>query len=164
VKIDIQPLTEADWDDVRRIYKEGIETGNATFETEPPSWNDWDRSHLSNCRLAAWFGDRLVGWAAMSPVSNRCVYEGVAEVSIYIAADDRGGGVGKILLSALVEASEKEGIWTLETGMFPENEASIRLHKSCGFREVGYRERIGQMDGRWRDKVLMERRSKVNGV
>lgn len=155
----IEALTNNDWEAVRSIYIEGIATGEATLETDPPSFEEWDSSHLADCRLIARRGDQIVGWAALSPVSTRYVYRGVAEVSIYIAASCRGEGIGKALLNALIEASEGAGIWTLESTMFPENAASIWLHKTCGFREVGIRERIGELDGKWRDTILMERRS-----
>lgn len=163
----VDKMTPKDWQAVRAIYLEGIATGNATFETGAPDWEKWDRDHLADCRLVARkdgrpFG-RVVGWAALSPVSGRCVYAGVAEVSVYIAEAARGQGVGKALLQALVEDSESHGIWTLQAGIFPENTASLALHKSCGFREVGRRERIGQMDGVWRDVVLLERRSRIVG-
>lgn len=161
--IQIDALTKNDWDNVRSIYLEGIATGEATLETDPPSFEEWDSSHLSSCRIIARRGSQIVGWAALSPVSSRRVYRGVAEVSIYIAASCRGEGIGKALLDALIEASETAGIWTLESSMFPENELSIRLHKSCGFRDVGFRERIGELDGKWRNTILMERRSKVVG-
>ncbi len=157
--IQIEALTKNDWDVVRFIYLEGIATGEATLETDPPSFEDWDSSHLADCRLIARRRDQSVGWAALSPVSTRDVYRGVAEVSIYIAVSYRGEGIGKALLNALIEASEGARIWTLESTMFPENAASVRLHKTCGFREVGFRERIGELDGKWRDTILMERRS-----
>jgi L-amino acid N-acyltransferase YncA len=160
----IKALCPDDWGAVRAIYQQGIATGNATFETTTPTWEGWDASHLPTCRLVALRDGQVVGWAALSPASGRRVYAGVAEVSVYVAAPARGQGVGKALLSALVEASEREGIWTLQAGIFPENEASIALHKSCGFRVVGRRERLGQMDGVWRDVLLMERRSTVTGV
>jgi L-amino acid N-acyltransferase YncA len=157
-------LTKKDWEKVRAIYVEGIKTGNATFEKSAPEWEKWDAGHLQSCRLVARAGDDVVGWAALSPVSGRCVYAGVAEVSIYVAERARGRGIGGKLLAALVEASEREGIWTLQGGVFPENAASIALQKRAGFRIVGRREKLGAMDGRWRDVVLMERRSKVAGV
>jgi phosphinothricin acetyltransferase len=160
----IGKLHPEDWDAVRAIYQQGIATGNATFETETPTWDAWDAGHLPTCRLVARADGRIAGWAALSPVSGRCIYAGVTEVSVYVAADARGQGIGKALLSALVEASEQEGIWTLQAGIFPENEASIALHKRCGFRVLGRRERLGQMDGVWRDVLLMERRSNVVGV
>lgn len=155
----IGQLRDKDWPAVRTIYQEGIATGNATFETETPDWETWDQAHRSDCRIVARASDRVVGWAALSPVSGRCVYDGVAEVSVYVAATARGRGIGKALLSALVQASERAGVWTLQAGIFPENVASIAIHKACGFRKVGIRERLGQMDGVWRDVILMERRS-----
>jgi phosphinothricin acetyltransferase len=154
----IRPMRESDWESVRAIYIQGIATGNATFATTAPEWRDWDESHLSTCRLVAEADDAILGWAALSPYSRREVYSGVAEVSVYVAESARGRGVGAALLSALVKASEEQGFWTLQAGIFPENEASIRLHRRCGFRIVGTRERIGQMNGWWRDVVLMERR------
>ena len=154
----IDALHRQDWDAVCAIYQQGIATGNATFETQVPTWERWDAGHLQTCRLVARSGGQVVGWAALSPVSSRPVYAGVTEVSIHIAETAQGQGVGRALLSALVEASEQEGIWTLQAGIFPENEASVALHKSCGFRVVGRRERLGQMGGVWRDVLLMERR------
>jgi len=162
--VEIAPLEPEDWDRVSEIYREGIESGNATFETSPPSWEKWDAAHLPGGRLVARVGGRIAGWAALSPVSDRCVYAGVAEVSIYVSAETRGQGVGKALLAALVAAAERAGIWTLQSGTFPENAASIALQKACGFREVGRRERLGKMGGRWRDVVLLERRSAVSGT
>lgn len=152
-----------DWNAVRRIYEEGIATGNATFETQAPEWVIWDEKHLQICRLVARKNGEIVGWAAVSPYSSRHVYRGVSEESVYIAASARGQGIGKMLLQALVDESEREGIWTLQAGIFPENVGSIAVHKACGFREVGYRERIGCMNGVWRNVVLMERRSKLVG-
>ncbi|UCG60241.1 MAG: N-acetyltransferase [Phycisphaerales bacterium] len=156
-------MTDSYWPEVAAIYREGIETGHATFETEVPPWEQWDNNHRRDCRLVAGSGDTIAGWAALSPVSGRCAYRGVAEVSLYVKESVRGVGVGKALLEALIEESERIGIWTLQGGTFPENKASIALQKSCGFREVGYRERIGQVNGVWRDVILMERRSKVVG-
>jgi L-amino acid N-acyltransferase YncA len=160
-----------DWLSVRKIYSEGIATGNATFETELPDWQKWDSSHRKDCRFVAHdssidrvHGNRLFGWAALSPVSNRRIYAGVAEVSIYVTAVARGSGVGRRLLQALIEESERIGIWTLQAGIFPENIPSLRLHKSCGFREIGVRMRIGKMGETWRDVLLLERRSAVVGV
>jgi len=158
------PLTPRDWPAVRDIYLDGIATGDATFETSAPDWEIWDEKHLPCCRLLAREGEEVVGCAALSPVSARAVYAGVAEVSVYVAARARGRGVGSLLLRALVAASEENGIWTLQAGIFPENRASIALHLREGFRVVGTRERIGCMDGRWRDTVLMERRSAAVGV
>jgi L-amino acid N-acyltransferase YncA len=160
----IDTMKESDWEQVRSIYLDGIATGDATFETDAPPWEKWDAGHLPSCRLVARSGDTVRGWAALSPVSSRCVYGGVAEVSIYIGQDYRGMGLGRALLMALITESEKNGLWMLQAGIFPENRSSIDLHKSCGFREVGRRERIGRMDGRWRDTVLLERRSSVVGI
>ncbi len=151
------------WPDVRTIYEDGIATGNATFETSVPDWESWNAKHLEAGRLVARRDGQILGWAALSPVSSRCVYSGVAEVSIYVAASARGQGVGKILLQATVAASEGAGIWTLQAGIFPENLSSIALHKSCGFREVGVRMRLGKLAGVWRDVTLLERRSSIVG-
>lgn len=164
----IDAMRDEDWEQVRSIYLEGIMTGHATFEADAPSWEKWNASHLRECRLVARSSDSgssdgIVGWAALSPVSERCVYSGVAEVSVYVGEKGRGHGTGRALLSALVEASEKCGIWTLQAGVFPENLASIKLHLKCGFREVGRRERLGRMNGAWRDVLLLERRSKRVG-
>lgn len=161
----VRGLVAADWPTVRQIYVEGIESGNATFETKAPSWEEWDAARLPAPRLVAEDDGRVVGFAALSPTSSRPVYSGVAEVMVYVAAGSRGGGVGTELLRALVAASEAAGIWTLSAGIFPENEASIKAHERAGFRVVGHRERIGRFhDGRWRDYVLLERRSAVVGV
>jgi phosphinothricin acetyltransferase len=162
-QVAIAALVAADWADVARIYAEGIATGVATFETELPAWEEWDRAHLPEHRLLARDDGRVVGWAALASVSSRCVYTGVAEVSVYVAADARGRGVGTALLAALVESSDAGGLWTLEAGILPENEASVRMHERCGFRVVGRRERLGRMRGEWRDVLLLERRSAVAG-
>jgi L-amino acid N-acyltransferase YncA len=162
--LEIVPMTEQDWGAVREIYLQGIATGNATFEQSVPGYREWDERHLSTCRLIARWKDKVLGWAALSRVSSRSVYEGVAEVSIYVAEETRGRGIGRKLMSGLVEASEQNGIWMLQAGILAENTVSIRLHQQAGFRIVGTRERIGCMDGRWRDTVLMERRSSVVGV
>jgi L-amino acid N-acyltransferase YncA len=159
VSVEITPLRPRDWPQARRIYLEGIATGDATFETRSPSWKQWNAAHRREARLAARENDRILGWAALSPVSSRAVYAGVAEVSIYVARVARGNGVGRALLEALVGASETAGIWTLQAGIFPENEASLALHRRCGFRIVGIRKRLGQLRGVWRDVYLLERRS-----
>lgn len=155
----IEALGQTDWPDVRTIYEQGIASGNATFETDLPDWDRWNAAHAVECRFVARDGDHIVGWAALSPVSNRPVYRGVAEVSVYVRADARGRGVGRRLLSALIPCAEAAGYWTLQASVFPENEATIRLHRSLGFREVGRRERIGRHHGQWRDTLLLERRS-----
>lgn len=163
MEITIEEMTPADWEAGRAIYLEGIATRNATFEVDAPTWEDWDRARLKLGRLVARSAGRIVGWAALSPVSTRRAYAGVAEVSVYVSASARGQGVGKALLRALIEASEQGGIWTLQGSIFPENTASLALVKACGFREVGWRERIGKMDGVWRNTILIERRSRVVG-
>jgi L-amino acid N-acyltransferase YncA len=163
VRTEISTLTAKDWQFVRSIYLAGIATGQATFETEAPTWERWNNAHLPAPRLVAISNESIVGWAALSPVSARSVYAGVAEVSVYIASEWHGKGIGHALLETLVNESERNGIWTLQASIFPENIASISLHKSCGFREVGTRERIGKMKDAWRDTILMERRSKLAG-
>jgi phosphinothricin acetyltransferase len=163
-RFQIDGMKKEDWESIRSIYREGIETGNATFETRVPDWEEWDNSHLQHCRLVAQSEGCIVGWAALSPVSERCIYRGVAEVSVYVSSDFHGQGIGKALLQRLVEESERHGFWTLQASIFPENTVSIELHKTCGFREVGWREKIGQMNGIWRDVVLFERRSRIVDV
>jgi phosphinothricin acetyltransferase len=162
----IEPMTPADWPAVRSIYEAGIETGVATFETAAPSWEAWNAAHRPDCRLVARNeSGQVVGWTALTRVSERCVYEGVTEESIYIATAARGHGVGRALLAALVTASEAAGIWTLQAGIQAENEASLALHERAGFRRVGVRERIGRdATGQWRDVVLLERRSAITGI
>lgn len=160
----IRPMRDADADSVLAIYGEGIETGHATFQERTPDWTAWDAGHIPPCRLVAEIADGIVGWAALSAVSARPVYRGVREVSVYVAARARGQGVGRELMAALVVESERHGIWTLQAGIFPENEASVALHRDAGFRIVGTRERLGLMTcgpqaGRWRDVLLLERRS-----
>jgi L-amino acid N-acyltransferase YncA len=160
----IDKMTEDDWDDIVRIYNSGIATKNATFEKHAPDWIEWDKSHRKDCRLTARIAGRVVGWAALSDVSGRCVYSGVAEVSIYVDTEHQGRGIGDSLLKSLIEESELNGIWTLQAGIFPENKSSIRLHQKNGFRIVGFRERIGKMDDKWRDIILLERRSTKTGI
>ncbi len=163
--IAIASMTASDWDDVRRIYAEGIATGNATMETSPPPWESWDKAHRPDCRLVARDeSGRMLGWAALSRVSERCAYGGVAEVSVYVSQDARGRGVGRRLLEELVRASEQAGIWTLQAGIFPENVASLSIHQHCGFRVVGVREKLGKLGSAWRDVALLERRSSRVGT
>jgi len=160
----IENMQPAHWPLVKTIYEEGIATGNATFQTTAPGWEEWDAAHIKNSRLVAIEHGEVLGWAALTPVSGRCVYAGVAEVSVYIAASARGKGIGKKLLQALIESSEKNNLWTLQAGIFPENESSIKIHEACGFRIVGVREKIGKMNGTWRDTILLERRSAITGI
>ena len=157
--MEIEPLRPHHWPAVRAIYQAGIATGNATFETAVPTWEAWDAAHLPDHRLVARDDGRVLAWAALAPVSDRCAYAGVAEGSIYVAPGAQGRGVGRQLLDALVASAERAGIWTVQTGIFPENRASVRLHQACGFRVVGVRERLGRLEGRWRDVLLLERRS-----
>jgi len=152
-------MKSEDWPAVRSIYQAGIETGHATFETEAPDWIAWNDAHLEAGRIVARQAEQVVGWETITPISSRCVYAGVAEVSVYVAANSRLKGVGRQLLMALVAQSEEAGLWTLQAGIFPENEASLALHRVCGFRQVGRREKISQLAGRWRDVIIMERRS-----
>jgi len=158
----IMPLRPEHWPAVEAIYAQGIATGNATFEAETPDWASWDGAHLAAGRLVAVRGGEVVGWAALSPMSARAAYRGVAEVSVYVAAASRGQGVGSHLLQALIAESERADIWTLQASVFPENQVTLRLHRACGFREVGRRERISRLAGRWRDTILLERRSSAS--
>lgn len=160
----IEPMLESDWETVRAIYLEGIDTGDATFEAQAPSWEEWDKKHVERCRLVARHEGKVFGWAALGPVSDRCVYAGVAEISIYVSVKNQRRGIGEALLKALINESEHLGFWTLQSGILRENVASIVLHKKCGFREVGTRERLGRLNGVWRDVVLMERRSNLVGT
>jgi phosphinothricin acetyltransferase len=173
MSIEVVPLRPSDWASVRRIFLEGIATGHATFETEAPDWETWDRAHRADCRLLAREEAHVaspktpfpvLGWAALTRVSQRRAYEGVAEVSVYVASAARGRGVGRRLLEELVRASEAAGVWTLQAGIFPENPASLAIHEACGFRRVGTRERVGRLNGAWRDVALLERRSAVAGI
>ena len=163
-KVIIEKMRDASWESVQQIYNAGIATKNATFQTEAPEWVAWDQSHRKDCRLIARINDQIAGWAALSNVSSRCVYAGVAEVSIYIDPAFQGMGVGDQLMKQLITESEKHGIWTLQAGIFPENKASIALHLKNGFRIMGVREKIGKMDNAWRDTAMLERRSKVVGI
>ncbi|MEN3327401.1 MAG: hypothetical protein V7638_2208 [Acidobacteriota bacterium] len=161
VSVIIDQMRATDWEQVRAIYLEGIRSGHSTFETEAPSWKKWDEGHLSIARFVMRDGEIVLGWAALSPVSKRYVYRGVAEVTVYVSENVQGQGIGRVLLEALIDESEKNGIWTLQASIFPENTASVRLHLRCGFREVGRRERIAMLNGVWRDTLLFERRSQV---
>lgn len=161
----IDKMKQYDWEQVSNIYLEGIQTGKATFQSEIPSFENWNKSHVSSCRLVVRDGNEVLGWTALSPTSSRCVYVGVAEVSIYIGQKYRGQGIGKMLLERLIELSEENGFWTLQSGIIRENTSSIELHKKCGFREIGIREKVAKMNnGDWHDVVLMERRSKIVGI
>jgi L-amino acid N-acyltransferase YncA len=157
-------MTADDWTTVADIYRQGIETGNATFQQTIPSWEEWDAGHLKMCRLVAEKDGAVVGWASLSAVSSRCVYAGVAEVSIYVSRLHAGQGIGTRLLKALIGESEKEGFWTLQAGIFPENTPSLKLHEALGFRRVGFREKIGKLNGVWRDTLFLERRSDTVGT
>lgn len=163
MNIETRAMTPDDYTAVAKIYGEGIRTGNATFQNDIPTWEAWDKAHVQTCRLVALVGEEVAGWAALTKVTDRCVYAGVAEVSVYIGEQFRGQGVGLTLLQALIAESEANGFWTLQAGIFPENEGSLRIHEKAGFRRIGHRERIGQMNGIWRDTVLLERRSAVVG-
>ncbi len=161
----IEPMKASDWEQVEKIYYAGIMTGMATFQTQSPSWEEWDRGHLSNCRFVARYNHEVIGWVALSPSSSRCCYAGVAEVSIYISEQYKGMGVGTALLNQAIICSEENGIWTISSGIIEENVQSIALHKKCGFREIGRREKIAKMpNGVWHDVILMERRSTVVGL
>ncbi|MDB4045781.1 GNAT family N-acetyltransferase [Amylibacter sp.] len=160
----IRTFKKSDFSSVKSIYQQGIDTGNATFQNKAKGWNEWNASFLTNCRIVAELNEEVVGWAALSATSNRTVYNGVAEVSIYIAKNYANYGIGNSLLSKLVSISENEGIWTLQAGIFPENESSIAIHSKNGFKTIGVREKLGKMNGAWRDILFMERRSKVVGI
>ena len=161
----IDEMTKSDWEQVSQIYLEGINTGKATFQSEVPTWENWNNGHVSSCRLVVRSGNNVLGWGALSPTSSRCVYAGVAEVSIYIGEKYRGQGLGKVLLEHLIKLSEENGFWTLQSGIIRENTSSIVLHEKCGFRELGIREKVAKMNnGKWHDVVLMERRSKSVGI
>jgi len=157
----VDQMRASDWEQVRAIYLEGIRSGHSTFETEAPSWEKWDEGHHQFARLVMRDGETVLGWAALSPVSKRHVYRGVAEVTVYVSERARGQGIGRALLEALIKESEKNGLWTLQASIFPENVVSVQLHLRCGFREVGRRERVAMLNGVWRDTLLFERRSKL---
>jgi L-amino acid N-acyltransferase YncA len=161
--MEVIQMQQIHWEAVSNIYLQGIATKQATFQTESPSWEDWDAGHLADLRYVAVLDDLVVGWAALSAVSSRCVYTGVCEVSVYVKEGQRGSGVGAMLLQSLITNSERNNIWTLQSGIFPENHSSIALHEKYGFRRIGLREKVGKMDGVWRDVLLMERRSKLIG-
>ncbi len=163
-KIQIRPIQKKDWKAVSQIYREGIATGFATFETEIPNYETWDTAHMENCRIVAVENEHILGWAALSPVSGRCVYGGVAEVSVYVGKKARGQGVGKLLMKTSIDLSERDGLWTLQSGIFPENKGSIKLHEQMGFRYIGKRERVGKLKGIWKDNLLFERRSEKVGI
>jgi len=160
----IDKMEDKDWNEVASIYLEGINTGMATFQRDIPTWEQWNSAHIVSCRIVARVEDKIAGWVALSPTSSRCVYAGVAEVSVYVGEEYRGMGIGRALLDKVIELSEENGFWTLQSGIIKGNFSSIELHKKCGFREIGFRERVGKMpDGTWHDVVLMERRSKTVG-
>ncbi|SET01114.1 phosphinothricin acetyltransferase [Oceanobacillus limi] len=160
----IEEMEAEDWDEVRDIYIEGIQTGNATFDTEAPTWDEWHRGHLNDCRLVVRENGTVIGWAALSPISKKTAYQGAAEVSIYLSQKSVGKGLGSLLLREIINESEQKGFWTLQAGIFPENKTSIHLHEKYGFEKVGVRKRIGKLNGVWRDVVLLERRSTNVGV
>ncbi|WP_191967968.1 GNAT family N-acetyltransferase [Rhizosphaericola mali] len=162
--MEIRTITKDNFSEVVEIYKQGLATNIATFQNDLPQWEEWNKGHLDFCRISIYENSKMLGWTALTPVSSRCVYAGVAEVSVYVAQNTRGKGIGKILLNELIKQSEANGIWMLQSGIFSENQSSIKLHEKCGFRMVGYREKIGKKNGIWKDNVLMEHRSKNIGM
>ncbi len=160
-KITIKSMLPEHWSEVAIIYQDGVETGMATFEKEIPSWEVWDSNHIKACRIIAVLNKKIVGWAALSPVSSRCVYGGVGEVSVYVSNGFRGNQIGEKLLRRLIMESEENGLWTIQSSVFPENIGSIKLHEKVGFRKIGYREKIGALNGVWKDNILLEKRSKL---
>ncbi|MDB5122001.1 MAG: ywnH [Mucilaginibacter sp.] len=162
--MNIEPLTEKHWPEVAAIYKSGVATGNASFSLAEPDWNGWDKAHVKNCRLVATENGTVLGWVALTAITDQCVFAGVAEVSVYVAENARGKGIGKQLLKTVIDESEKNNFWTLEARIFPENLASVKIHEENGFRIIGSRERIGQLNGVWRDTLLLERRSVKVGI
>ena len=164
MEIEIQDMMQADWNHVAEIYRQGIDTGHATFQQTIPTWEEWTHAHLGCCRIVAVVDNRIAGWAALSAVSTRPVYAGVAEVSVYVGTGYRGLQIGTKLLEAIITRSESNGLWTLQAGIFPENKASIAIHTKTGFREIGYREKVAKLKDTWRNTVLLERRSLVTGI
>lgn len=160
----IKPMQREHWEKVKQIYESGIATGIATFETNAPTWEKWNDGHLTFARLVAVENNEIMGWAALSPVSDRCVYGGVAEVSVYMADNHKGKGIGKLLLLNLISKSESNNIWTLQAGIFTDNIASVKLHENVGFRVIGHREKIGKLKNVWKDNFILERRSKTVGI
>lgn len=163
-EIIIEDLLPSDWEAVKNIFIQGIQTGNATFQLEAPTWEEWDSGHTQNCRYVARLNDQVVGWIALSPISSREAFSGVAEVSVYLDGSITGKGIGSKLLQYMIKESEKYGYWTLQSMIFPENASSIYLHKKYGFEEIGTRKRMGKLHGVWRDVVLLERRSLIVGI
>ncbi len=164
ISMETKPITRDNFSELVEIYRQGLATNIATFQNDLPEWQDWDKGHLDFCRISIYENNEMLGWTALSPVSSRCVYSGVAEVSIYVATIARGKGIGEMLLNELIKQSELHQIWTLQSGIFAENIGSIKLHEKCGFRIVGYREKIGKKNGVWKDNILMEYRSKIVGI
>jgi L-amino acid N-acyltransferase YncA len=164
MNIVFRSMKKDDWISVAEIYRLGIESGNATFQRDIPTWDEWKQGHINTCRIVASIDNEIVGWAALTPVSGRYVYSGVAEVSVYVSNHFKGQKIGTRLLERLISESEKEGYWTLQASIFPENKASLRIHYNLGFRNVGFREKIGKMNDIWRDTILLERRSKKAGI
>lgn len=162
--IQSRKMLASDWEMVSKIYAEGIATGFATFETETPTYESWNVAHMSSCRIVAIENEKILGWVALSPVSSRCVYGGIGEVSVYVGINNRSKGIGRLLMKKLIQESEAEGLWTIQSGIFPENKSSIELHKKLGFRYIGKRERIGKLHGEWKDNLLFERRSTQVGI
>jgi phosphinothricin acetyltransferase len=164
MNIVFRPMKKDDWISVAEIYRQGIESGNATFQRDIPTWDEWNQGHINTCRIVVSIDNEIAGWAALTPVSGRCVYSGVAEVSVYVSNQFKGQKIGTRLLERLISESEKEGYWTLQASIFPENKASLKIHYNLGFRNVGFREKIGKMNDIWRDTILLERRSKKAGI
>ncbi|VXC61844.1 Phosphinothricin acetyltransferase [Chryseobacterium sp. 8AT] len=164
ISMETKPITKDNFSELVEIYRQGLATNIATFQNDLPIWQDWDKVHLDFCRISIYENNEMLGWTALSPVSSRCVYSGVAEVSVYVATIARGKGIGEMLLNELIKQSELNEIWTLQSGIFAENIGSVKLHEKCGFRIVGYREKIGKKNGVWKDNILMEYRSKIVGI